>query len=96
MYLFAEPLYQVYAADVLSEMRRKSEKTYKGEEDMFSEYSTGSIEAGQRLLWCQLPSVRDSGVLDTVEPRERKRQEVRFGDSMECRINKKSFFSIFP
>ena len=69
-------MYQVYAADVLSEMRRKSDKGYKGEEDVFSEYSTGSIEAGQRLLWCQLPSVRDSGVLESLEPRERKRQEV--------------------
>lgn len=74
---YLEPLYQVYAADVLSEMRRKSEKGYKGDEDVFSEYSTDSIESGQRLLWCQLPSVRDSGVLQSLERREQKRQEVR-------------------
>ena len=66
----------MYAADVLSEMRRKSEKSYKGDEDIFSEYSTGSIESGQRILWCHLPSVRSSGVLEKLEPRERKRQEV--------------------
>jgi len=73
-----EPLYQVYAADVLSEMRRKSEKSYIGDEDIFSEYSTGGIESGQRILWCHLPSVRSSGVLENLEPRERKRQEAMF------------------
>ena len=57
-------------------MRRKSEKGYK-EDDVFSEYSTGGIESGQRVLWCQLPSVRNSGVLTDLEPREKKRQEVR-------------------
>ena len=57
-------------------MRRKSEKNYKGDEDIFSEYNTGGIEAGQRILWCHLPSVRNSGVLENLEPRERKRQEV--------------------
>ena len=59
-------------------MRRKSEKSYQGDEDVFSEYSTGGIEAGQRILWCHLPSVRNSGVLQNLEPRERKRQEVWF------------------
>ena len=57
-------------------MRRKSEKGYI-EDDVFSEYSTGGIESGQRVLWCQLPSVRNSGVLTDLEPREKKRQEVR-------------------
>lgn len=56
-------------------MRKKSEKGYE-EDDVFSEYSTGGIESGQRVLWCQLPSVRNSGVLTDLEPREKKRQEV--------------------
>lgn len=29
------------------------------------------------LLWSNLPGVRNSGILSTISPRERKRQEVR-------------------
>ena len=61
---------------MLSNIQRVSQKGYEEEKDVFSEYSTSHIEAGQRVLWCHLASVRNSGVLETLEPTERKRQEV--------------------
>eukprot|EP00794_Sanderia_malayensis_P015273 gene15273-16849_t len=76
-----EPLYQVYNADLLSQMKSTSSdegNVAEHEEDIFSEYSTSDIESGQRVLWCNLSSVRISGILENIDPRERKRQEAMF------------------
>jgi len=75
-----EPLYQVYSADRNDAMHKLSKKSDSEEikDEVFAPDDIISNAGSVRLLWAHLPSVRNSGFLESVSPEERKRQEAMF------------------
>ncbi|XP_047139242.1 rho guanine nucleotide exchange factor 16 isoform X2 [Hydra vulgaris] len=73
-----EPLYQVYTAKKLEDVHRKSKKS--NSDDSSDEYKNlfKNSKSPIRLLWAEIPEVLKSGILNTIEPNERKRQEAMF------------------
>ncbi|XP_065656278.1 rho guanine nucleotide exchange factor 16 isoform X9 [Hydra vulgaris] len=73
-----EPLYQVYTAKKLEDVHRKSKKS--NSDDSSDEYKNlfKNSKSPIRLLWGEIPEVLKSGILNTIEPNERKRQEAMF------------------
>ncbi|XP_001631658.3 rho guanine nucleotide exchange factor 26 isoform X5 [Nematostella vectensis] len=76
---YEEPLYQVYAARTLERDRTLSrDGMTTNAPDMSLEELTQGTLRNMRMLWCELPEVMKSGVLETIDPTERKRQEAMF------------------
>lgn len=77
-----EPLYQVYNRCTLNRERsisrqRLSSNTSLGDEAFLEELAKGTLR-NMRVLWSELPEVKASGILDSIKPEERKRQEAMF------------------
>ncbi|KAI5710426.1 hypothetical protein M8J75_008555 [Diaphorina citri] len=78
-----EPLYQFYNA-CIAELQFNEGSVENGYEEIGSSpMRTSMLEIiapphMNRSLWCQLPEVIDSGVLDTLDAGERKLQEAKF------------------
>ncbi|XP_046678554.1 uncharacterized protein LOC124366215 isoform X4 [Homalodisca vitripennis] len=78
-----EPLYQFYAANI-AEMTL-SELT-EGETDGYEEITAPAVPSALDLvsvthhcsLWCEVPQVRNSGVLDTLTQSQKRLQEAKF------------------
>jgi len=67
----------VYNAEVLEEFHRQSKK--KDDDMMSNKHLTDDLMhkgSTMRILWSELPSVRNSGFLDSISDDDRKRQEV--------------------
>ncbi|XP_065353721.1 ephexin-1-like isoform X1 [Cloeon dipterum] len=87
-----EPLYQFYAESVLQEAQRQLNEEsdsdgYEeiGEKMMMLSSRPSAMElikphahTGQRSLWCEVPDVINSGVLDRLSQQQRKLQEAKF------------------
>ncbi|VVC34005.1 Hypothetical protein CINCED_3A011010 [Cinara cedri] len=87
-----EPLYQFYAADISERTKSVFAGDMMEECDGYEEISSivsrpSALELitpcltghGQhRSLWCEVPEVKNSGIMDTLKPRERKLQEAKF------------------
>uniref|UniRef100_A0A2S2R034 Ephexin-1 n=1 Tax=Sipha flava TaxID=143950 RepID=A0A2S2R034_9HEMI len=87
-----EPLYQFYAADISERTKSVFAGDMMEECDGYEEISSitsrpSALELitpcpsghGQhRSLWCEVPEVKNSGIIDTLKPRERKLQEAKF------------------
>ncbi|XP_050540571.1 uncharacterized protein LOC126905152 isoform X2 [Daktulosphaira vitifoliae] len=87
-----EPLYQFYAADLSQRSKSVFAGDLMEDCDGYEEISSvtsrpSALELitpcqtghGQhRSLWCEVPEVKNSGILDTLTPRERKLQEAKF------------------
>ena len=86
-----EPLYQyINTAEFLREPGEGASPRPQGAEDPSSPSSPSALpptgkkqnqlelarQLSLRRLWCELPEVIESGVLDTLTPEERKLQEV--------------------
>ncbi|XP_066932051.1 rho guanine nucleotide exchange factor 16-like isoform X2 [Clytia hemisphaerica] len=76
-----EPLYQVYNKEVINAAHRESKK--KDDEvaiNHLKQLTEDLMHKGStmRILWSELPSVRNSGFLDNISPDDRKRQEAMF------------------
>ncbi|KAL9970188.1 hypothetical protein ACROYT_G022522 [Oculina patagonica] len=80
-----EPLYQVYTRCTLQRERNLSRQRLSSDmsdmslndEASLEELTKGTLK-NMRMLWCELPEVIASGVLDIMKPDERKRQEAMF------------------
>ncbi|XP_060837563.1 uncharacterized protein LOC132919757 [Rhopalosiphum padi] len=87
-----EPLYQFYAADITERTKSVFAGDIMEECDGYEEISSitsrpSALELitpctsghGQhRSLWCEVPEVKNSGIIDSLTPRERKLQEAKF------------------
>ncbi|XP_057572323.1 rho guanine nucleotide exchange factor 15 isoform X2 [Hippopotamus amphibius kiboko] len=74
-----EPLYQTYRATVLSEELWGVSEDGGPSSTSPGEAPTFARPPGPRnTLWQELPAVRDSGLLDTLSPQERRMQESLF------------------
>ncbi|KAF4527013.1 hypothetical protein B566_EDAN001560 [Ephemera danica] len=89
-----EPLYQFYAASVLEEAKRElNESDSDGYEEIGEGCRNGSIQImtsrpsamdlirpreGHRTLWCEVPDVIESRILDAMNQQQRKLQEAKF------------------
>ncbi|XP_059485709.1 uncharacterized protein LOC132202666 [Neocloeon triangulifer] len=84
-----EPLYQFYAESVLQQAQR--ELNEESDSDGYEEIGEKMISrpsamelikpqspSGQRSLWCEIPDVINSGVLDRLNQQQRKLQEAKF------------------
>ena len=85
-----EPLYQFYNASVFEQARRQ--EAAEGDSDGYEEIVDGVVkstrpsamelirprEGKHRTLWCEIPEVRESGVLDSLTAHEKKLQEAKF------------------
>ncbi|KAK3912006.1 Ephexin-1 [Frankliniella fusca] len=85
-----EPLYQFYNASVFEQARR--EEAAEGDSDGYEEIVDGIVkttrpsamelirprEGKHRTLWCEIPEVKESGVLDSLSAHEKKLQESKF------------------
>ena len=82
-YFHLEPLYQVYTAKMLEDFRRESKKSNSDDNedlDTSNDYKNlfKGAKSAVRLLWAEIPEVCKSGILNRMDPNERKRQEVFF------------------
>lgn len=77
-----EPLYQVYTRCTLRRQRNLSRRRLSSDVSLNDAASLEELTKGtlrnMRMLWCELPEVTSSGVLDIIKPEERKRQEAMF------------------
>ncbi|XP_027845918.2 uncharacterized protein LOC114126222 [Aphis gossypii] len=87
-----EPLYQFYAADISERTKSVFAGDIMKDCDGYEEISSISSRPsalelitpctsghGQhRSLWCEVPEVKHSGIIDSLTPRERKLQEAKF------------------
>ncbi|XP_022164823.1 uncharacterized protein LOC111029894 [Myzus persicae] len=87
-----EPLYQFYAADISERTKSVFAGDIMEDCDGYEEISSiasrpSALELitpctsghGQhRSLWCEVPEVKNSGIIDSLTPRERKLQEAKF------------------
>uniref|UniRef100_A0A2H8U1M9 Ephexin-1 n=2 Tax=Melanaphis sacchari TaxID=742174 RepID=A0A2H8U1M9_9HEMI len=87
-----EPLYQFYAADISKRTKSVFAGDIMEDCDGYEEISSitsrpSALELitpctsghGQhRSLWCEVPEVKNSGIIDSLTPRERKLQEAKF------------------
>lgn len=85
-----EPLYQFYNASVFEQARRQ--EAAEGDSDGYEEIVDGIVRASRpsamelirpregkhRTLWCEIPEVRESGVIDSLSAHEKKLQEAKF------------------
>lgn len=76
-----EPLYQyINTAEFLREPEEGGVKTYGSPEPVEAYKKQNQLELARHLswrkLWCELPEVISSGVLDMLTSEERKLQEV--------------------
>ncbi|XP_073251927.1 uncharacterized protein [Porites lutea] len=81
-----EPLYQVYTRCTLQRQRSisrqrmgsdSSDKSLTDDEAFLEQLEKGTLR-NMRVLWCELPEVQESGILDNIKREERKRQEAMF------------------
>lgn len=81
--LSEEPLYQVYNRRTLRRERNLSRRRLSSDvsdlsvNDEVEELTKGTMR-NMRMLWCELPEVKASGILDGMKSEERKRQEAMF------------------
>ncbi|CAI6348430.1 unnamed protein product [Macrosiphum euphorbiae] len=87
-----EPLYQFYAADISERTKSVFAGDMMEDCDGYEEISSitsrpSALELitpctsghGQhRSLWCEVPEVKNSGIIESLTPRERKLQEAKF------------------
>ncbi|XP_034248382.1 ephexin-1-like isoform X1 [Thrips palmi] len=85
-----EPLYQFYNASIFEQAKRQ--EAAEGDSDGYEEIVDGIVKSSRpsamelirpregqhRTLWCEIPEVRDSGVLDSLSAHEKKLQEAKF------------------
>ncbi|KAK3715470.1 hypothetical protein QZH41_018489, partial [Actinostola sp. cb2023] len=76
---FIEPLYQVYTARTLKRDRTLSRKVADSSQTdtSFDDLTKGTLR-NMRMLWCEVPDVIASGILESIDSNERKRQEAMF------------------
>ncbi|CAH3183181.1 unnamed protein product [Porites lobata] len=54
-----------------------SDKSLTDDEAFLEQLEKGTLR-NMRVLWCELPEVKESGILDNIKREERKRQEAMF------------------
>ncbi|KAJ7379711.1 Rho guanine nucleotide exchange factor 26 [Desmophyllum pertusum] len=78
----SEPLYQVYNRCTLRRERNLSRRRISSDTSLNDEASLEELTRGtlrnMRMLWCELPEVIQSGILDLMNSDDRKRQEAMF------------------